>query len=70
MSKWAQKQDRNMADVLRRLPGVEVAEDGGIKYNGEPINKFYIDGSDFVNDRYGVATNNISPDDVASVEIM
>ena len=34
MSKWAQKQDRNMADVLRRLPGVEVAEDGGIKYNG------------------------------------
>ena len=27
MSKWAQKQDRNMADVLRRLPGVEVAED-------------------------------------------
>ena len=70
MSKWAQKQDRNMADVLRRLPGVEVAEDGSIKYNGEPINKFYIDGSDFVNDRYGVATNNISPDDVASVEIM
>ena len=70
MSKWAQKQDRNMADVLRRLPGVEVAEDGGIKYNGEPINKFYIDGSDFMNDRYGVATNNISPNDVASVEIM
>nr|MBO6294129.1 hypothetical protein [Schwartzia sp. (in: firmicutes)] len=26
--------------------------------------------TDFVNDRYGVATNNISPDDVASVEIM
>jgi hypothetical protein len=70
MSKWAQKQDRNMADVLRRLPGVEVAENGSIKYNGEPINKFYIDGSDFVNDRYGVATNNISPDDVSSVEIM
>ena len=70
MSKWAQKQDRNMADVLRRLPGVEVTEDGAIKYNGEPINKFYIDGSDFVNDRYGVATNNISPDDVSSVEIM
>lgn len=70
MSKWAQKQDRNIADVLRRLPGVEVAENGSIKYNGEPINKFYIDGSDFVNDRYGVATNNISPDDVSSVEIM
>jgi hypothetical protein len=70
MSKWAHEQDRNIADVLRRLPGVEVAKDGTIKYNGEPINKFYIDGSDFVNDRYGVATNNISPDDVASVEIM
>ena len=70
MSKWAQKQDRNIADVLRRLPGVEVAENGSIKYNGEPIKKLYIDGSDFVNDRYGVATNNISPDDVSSVEIM
>ena len=30
MSKWAQKQDRNIADVLRRLPGVEVAENGSI----------------------------------------
>ncbi len=70
MSKWVQKQDRNMADVLRRLPGVEVAENGAIKYNGEPINKFYIDGSDFVNERYGVATNNISPDDVASVAVV
>ena len=34
--------DRSIGDLLRRLPGVEVSESGGIKYQGESINRFYI----------------------------
>lgn len=70
MSKYATSQDKNMADVLRRLPGIKIEENGEIKYNGEPINKFYIDGSDFMDGRYGLATENIAPSDVAKVEIL
>lgn len=57
-SKYARKQDRNIGDVLKRLPGIEVEDNGTIKYNGEPINKFYINGSDFADGRYNLATEN------------
>ena len=69
-SKYAREQDRNIGDVLKRLPGIDVEDNGTIKYNGEPINKFYINGSDFADGRYNLATENISPSDVASVEVM
>lgn len=68
--KYAREQDRNIGDVLKRLPGIEVEDNGTIKYNGEPINKFYINGSDFVDGRYNLVTENISPSDVACVEVM
>ena len=70
VSQYVQAQDKNISDVLKRLPGIEVAEDGQIKYNGESINKFYINGSDFMGGRYGLATENISPEDVASVDVL
>lgn len=69
-SRYATESDRNIADVLKRLPGIKVEESGEIKYNGEPINKFYIDGADFMDGRYGLATENISPSDVASIEVL
>lgn len=69
-SKYATLSDNNIADVLKRLPGIKVEESGEIKYNGEPINKFYIDGADFMDGRYGLATENISPSDVASIEVL
>lgn len=70
VGKYATAADNAIIDVLKRLPGIKVEDDGRILYNGKPINKFYIDGNDFVGDSYGLATNNISKDDVASVEVM
>lgn len=70
VTKYAKNQDRNISDVLKRLPGITVEENGEIKYNGEAINKFYIDGADFMDGRYSLATENIKPTDVASVEVM
>lgn len=70
MSKYATAEDKKLADVLKRLPGIKVEDNGQIKYNGEPINKFYIDGSDFMDGRYGIATENINPADVVSVDVL
>lgn len=61
---FAQPQDRSISDVLKRLPGIEVSSSGKIQYQGEDINKFYIEGSDLLGGKYGVATNGISHDDV------
>ena len=61
--------DRNIEDVIRKLPGISVSENGTISYQGESINKFYIEGLDLLSGRYALATRNISPDDIASVSI-
>lgn len=70
VSRYARPQDRRISDVLKRLPGIKVESDGSIIYNGEPINRFYIDGSDFMDGRYSLATENIAPSDVKSVEVL
>lgn len=70
VSNFSEIQDRTLADVLKKMPGIEVTDAGQIKYQGKAINKFYIEGRDMLGGRYGLATNTINPDDVGSVEVM
>ncbi|MBD4340545.1 hypothetical protein GUH15_31795, partial [Xanthomonas citri pv. citri] len=70
VARYANATDNAIIDVIKRLPGIKVEDDGTIKYQGKPINKFYIDGDDFLGGQYGLATNNISHKDVKSVEVM
>lgn len=63
-------QDRTIGDLLKKLPGVEVLESGAIKYQGESINKFYIEGMDLMESKYGLATNNLPVDAVQNVEVI
>ena len=67
---FAQAQDRSIGDVLKRMPGIDVAKSGKIQYQGEDINKFYIEGADLLGGKYGIATNGISHEDVGAVEVM
>ncbi len=67
---FAQKQDRSIGDVLNRMPGINVEKSGKIQYQGEDINKFYIEGSDLLGGKYGIATNGINHEDVGTVEVM
>lgn len=64
------QQDRTIGDLLKKLPGIEVSQGGSIKYNGEAINKFYIEGLDLLEKRYGIATNNVPVDAVQNVEVI
>lgn len=61
--------DRSIGDVLQKLPGIEVAPSGQIKYQGKAINKFYVEGLDMLGGQYGIATNNIQASDIAKVEV-
>ena len=67
---FADKHDVVISDVLKKMPGIDVSDNGLIKYNGKAINKFYIEGLDALQGRYGIATNNISAKDVATVQIL
>lgn len=62
--------DRVIGDVLKKMPGIEVSESGGIKFNGKEIKNFYVENMDLLQNRYGIATNNISAEDVTVVQVM
>ncbi|HQV05340.1 MAG: TonB-dependent receptor [Chitinophagaceae bacterium] len=70
VSAFKQKQDRVIGDIIARLPGIEVTPNGQIKYNGKPINKYYIEGMDLLEDRYSIANNNIPADVVDKVQVL
>lgn len=70
VDEFTDQADRTIGDVLKKMPGIEVKENGSILYNNKPINKFYIEQKDLLQGRYGIATNNISAADVATVQVM
>ena len=62
--------DLVIADVLKKMPGIEVKDDGKVEYKGKPISKFYIENMDMLQGRYNLATTSIAASDVASVQVM
>lgn len=67
---FAKAEDRSIGDVLRRMPGMEVSESGQIKYNGQSISNFYIDGDDLLNDQYSIGTKTIPHAMVQKLEVL
>jgi len=64
------QEDRSIGDVLKKLPGIKVDEKGSVTYQGDPINKFYIEGKDLLGGQYNIATNNLSADAISEVEVL
>lgn len=70
LKSFESKNDRVLADILKKLPGVEVNKDGTILYQGEAINKFYVNGKDLMEGGYGTINNSLPKDAIAKVEVM
>lgn len=62
--------DRSIGDVIKRLPGIDIQPDGSILYQGRPINKYYIEGLNLLDNRYRLANDNLPADAVTQVEIL
>lgn len=62
--------DRTLADVLKKMPGIEVNSDGSILYQGEPLLKFYVNGKDLMEGGYGTVNNSLPKDAVQKIEVM
>lgn len=59
-----------LENLLKKLPGVEVAEDGSITANGETITKITIDGKTFFLDDPQLASKNIPANIVEKVKVV
>jgi len=62
--------DRTIADVLEKLPGIEVESNGRILYQGKAIQKYYIEGLDLLEGRYNLANSNLPVDAVSQVQVL
>lgn len=62
--------DQSIADVLKKMPGITVAKNGQISYQGKPIKNFYIEGLDLMKGHYNIAANNIDPKNVGTVQVL
>lgn len=67
---FANASDRTLADVMRKIPGIEVNKDGTILYQGNAINKFYVNGKDLMEGGYGTINNSLPKDAVQKVEVL
>ncbi|WP_353482311.1 hypothetical protein [Haliscomenobacter sp.] len=57
-------------DVLKKLPGVQITEEGSIKVNGKAIETLMIDGDDLVGRQYAILSKNLSAKLIDKVEII
>lgn len=64
------KSDRSLADVLKKMPGFEVKDDGTILHLGKPLIKFYVNGKDLMEGGYGTINNSLPKDAVQKVEVL
>jgi len=63
------KKDANVEDLLKKLPGVEVDEDGKITVNGKPVNKILVNGKPFFGDDPTITTRNLSKEIIEKVQV-
>ncbi len=62
--------EENLKEVLEKLPGIEIGDDGKIMANGKKIDKLMIDGKDFFGNQHQLATQNITPKMIKGVTLL
>lgn len=67
---FANENDRSIGDVLKKMPGIAVAENGKITYNNTPITQLYIDGDNLLDDKYNIGTKSIPHKAVTKIQVI
>ncbi|MFD1314217.1 carboxypeptidase regulatory-like domain-containing protein [Namhaeicola litoreus] len=62
--------ERKLEDVLEKLPGVEINEDGQIEIEGKVVNKLMVNGKDFFDGDTKIATKNIPSNAVDKIQVL
>ena len=70
VSGFKMPQDRSIEDVLKKIPGIEVTQNGQIRFQDRPISHFYIDGMDLLDSKYALASKNIPANMVKEVQVL
>jgi hypothetical protein len=59
----------NVEDLLRRLPGMQVDQNGDLKAHGEAVRRVTVDGKRFFGDDVKAATKNLPAEAISKVQV-
>ena len=62
--------ERKLEDILEKLPGVEINDDGQIEVEGNVVSKLMVNGKDFFDGDTKLATKNIPSNAVDKVQVL
>lgn len=60
--------EKKLEDVLQKLPGVRIDDNGIVSFKGKKISKILLDGEDFFSNDYRIISKNLSASLIESVE--
>lgn len=69
-SKFLRENDKTVEDLMKRLPGINVDDNGNIRYRGKDIGTMYVEGLDLMGSRYKSVSKNLSAQSVKEVEVL
>lgn len=64
------RQDANLEDLMKKLPGIEVDSDGNITLNGTPVSRILVNGKEFFGNDPKVATKNLPKEIIDKIQVM
>lgn len=64
------RQDDNVGELIKKLPGIEVEANGNLIAQGEEVTKILVDGKEFFSNDPTIALQNLSADAIESIEII
>ncbi len=62
--------ERKLGDVLEKMPGVEINDDGEVEIEGKKVGKVMIDGKEFFDGDTKLATKNIPANAIDKVQVL
>ncbi|MCC9071952.1 carboxypeptidase-like regulatory domain-containing protein [Flavobacterium sp. F-65] len=70
VEKFMNGTEETLKDVIKKLPGLDIDQQGKIKANGKSIDKLLIDGEEFFINQQKIATENISSEMIKNIELI
>ena len=62
--------ERKVEDVIKKLPGLNVDENGKVSFKGQNIDNILIDGNEFFGNKHQMATQNIDATMIEGIDLL
>ncbi|MDT0641420.1 outer membrane beta-barrel protein [Zunongwangia sp. F363] len=63
------RQDANLEELMKKLPGVEVDNEGNITVNGKPVSRILVNGEEFFGNDPKIATKNLPKEIINKIQV-